>query len=167
MTEIKKKPVSYENLLVGAGLNLFETSTLGQPFEVTKTQMAANRAEGFGGAIRTIFSRGGILGFYQGLIPWAWIEAATKGSVLIFAQSELEYHCKKAGLSSFTSAILAGMGGGVAQAYTTMGFCTFMKTVEVTRAKGGGAANQSTWEVARAIFAKEGIRGINKGVNGT
>ena len=29
------------------------------------------------------------------------------------------------------------MGGGIAQAYTTMGFCTFMKTVEVTRHKSG------------------------------
>lgn len=29
------------------------------------------------------------------------------------------------------------MGGGIAQAYSTMGFCTFMKTVEVTRQKSG------------------------------
>ena len=27
------------------------------------------------------------------------------------------------------------MTGGIAQAYSTMGFCTFMKTVEVTRHK--------------------------------
>jgi hypothetical protein len=128
--------------------------------------MAANRAEGMLGACRTIYSRGGIFGFYQGLIPWAWIEAATKGSVLIFAQSELDYQCKNAGLSNFTSAILAGMGGGIAQAYTTMGFCTFMKTVEVTRSKAApGVAQQSTLQVAAAIYKKEGIRGINKGVN--
>ena len=92
----------------------------------------------------------------------AWIEAATKGSVLIFAQSELEYQCKSFGLGSFTSSILSGMGGGVAQAYTTMGVCTFMKTVEVTRSKGGAAAEKSTIQVAREIFAKEGIAGINK-----
>lgn len=29
----KKKPVSYENLALGAALNIFEVSTLGQPFE--------------------------------------------------------------------------------------------------------------------------------------
>lgn len=57
------------------------------------------------------------------------------------------------------------MGGGIAQAYTTMGFCTFMKTVEVTRSKGGDAAQKSTIQVAREIYAKEGIAGINKGVN--
>ena len=46
-----------------------------------------------------------------------------------------------------------------------MGFCTFMKTVEVTRHKDAAAANKSSVQVAREIFAREGIRGINKGVN--
>ena len=46
-----------------------------------------------------------------------------------------------------------------------MGFCTFMKTVEVTRHKEGGTAGKSTIQVAKEIFAKEGIRGMNKGVN--
>ncbi len=71
---VTKKTINPINLAIGAGLNLFETSTLGQPFEVVKTQMAASRGDGFAGAIRTVWSRGGILGFYQGLIPWAWIE---------------------------------------------------------------------------------------------
>ncbi|CAO3610735.1 unnamed protein product [Cunninghamella blakesleeana] len=44
-----------------------------------------------------------------------------------------------------------------------MGFCTFMKTVEVTRHKS--ATNESTFKIASDIFKKEGIRGINKGVN--
>lgn len=55
------------------------------------------------------------------------------------------------------------MGGGLAQAYTTMGICTFMKTVEVTRHKEGG--KESTFKIARDIFKKEGFAGINKGVN--
>jgi hypothetical protein len=46
-----------------------------------------------------------------------------------------------------------------------MGFCTFMKTVEVTRHKGGDAVAKSTIEVAKEIFAREGFAGINKGVN--
>jgi hypothetical protein len=33
----KKKPVSFANLGIGAALNIFEISTLGQPFEVLKT----------------------------------------------------------------------------------------------------------------------------------
>lgn len=56
------------------------------------------------------------------------------------------------------------MGGGVAQAYTTMGFCTFMKTVEVTRHKAVGV-KQSTFSVAYEVFKKEGILGLNKGVS--
>lgn len=73
------------------------------------------------------------------------------------------------------------MAGGIAQAYSTMGFCTFMKTVEVTRHKSGNkkllllfvatvteittGAKVSTLKVASDIFKKEGFRGINKGVN--
>lgn len=58
------------NLLIGAGVSLFEVTTLGQPFEVLKTQMAANREQGFGDAVRSVWARGGVRGFYQGLIPW-------------------------------------------------------------------------------------------------
>ena len=47
---------------VGAGLNLFEVTTLGQPLEVVKTTMAANRQGGMAGAINTVWSRGGVFG---------------------------------------------------------------------------------------------------------
>lgn len=50
--------------------HLQQVTTLGQPLEVLKTQMAANRSESMFQAFRTIWSRGGVLGFYQGLIPW-------------------------------------------------------------------------------------------------
>lgn len=83
------------------GLNMFETSTLGQPFEVMKTQMAANRGQPMMDGLKAIYSRGGLFGFYQGLIPWAWIEASTKGAVLLFTASELEYRSSVAGASPF------------------------------------------------------------------
>jgi len=133
--KLEKKPISWVNLAVGAGLNMFEVSTLGQPFEVLKTHLAANRNDSIFVAAKKTYQRGGILGFYQGLIPWAWIEACTKGAVLIFTASEIEYKARVAGSSPFMAGIIGGMGGGLAQAYTTMGFCTFMKTVEVTRHK--------------------------------
>lgn len=60
--KLEKKPVKFSNLLLGSGLNLFEVSTLGQPLEVMKTTMAANRQDGMAGAIQRIWSRGGILG---------------------------------------------------------------------------------------------------------
>jgi hypothetical protein len=137
----------------------------GQPFEVIKTAQAAERSDTLVTSIRKIYARGGLFGFYQGLWPWALIEASTKGAVLLFAASELEYLARSTfGLSSGPAGILAGMGGGIAQAYTTLGFCTFMKTVEITRHKDP-SGNVSTVQIAKDIFKREGIRGINKGVN--
>ena len=60
--KIEKKPVKFSNLLLGAGLNMFEVTTLGQPLEVMKTTMAANRKDGMAGAIARIWGRGGVLG---------------------------------------------------------------------------------------------------------
>jgi hypothetical protein len=104
---------------------------------------------------------------YQGLIPWAWIEASTKGAVLLFVASETEYYAKSFGSSNFVAGISGGMMGGLAQAYATMGFCTCMKTVEMTKSKAAsaGAKVPGTMETFMAIYRKEGIAGINKGVN--
>ncbi|SGZ52571.1 CIC11C00000000515 [Sungouiella intermedia] len=167
-TTIEKKPINFSNILLGAGLNLAEVTTLGQPLEVIKTTMAANRSLSLVQAGKLVWSRGGLFGFYQGLIPWAWIEASTKGAVLLFVSAEAEYRFRTMGASNFVSGMGGGVAGGVAQAYLTMGFCTCMKTVEITRAKQAnvaGAAQQSSFQVFREIFKKEGIRGINKGVN--
>jgi hypothetical protein len=60
--EIKKKDVSLSNLLLGATLNMFEVTSLGQPLEVVKTTMAANRADSFPAAMRRVWARGGLLG---------------------------------------------------------------------------------------------------------
>lgn len=164
--ELKKKPISFSNILLGAGLNLAEVSTLGQPLEVTKTTMAAHRSFSFMQAIRHVWSRGGIFGFYQGLIPWAWIEGSTKGAVLLFVSAESEYRYRSLGLNNFSAGIMGGITGGLAQAYMTMGFCTCMKTVEITRSKATEAGTpSSTWQIFKDIYRKEGIRGINKGVN--
>jgi hypothetical protein len=59
---LEKKPVKFSNLLLGAGLNMFEVTTLGQPLEVVKTTMAANRGDSFTGALSRIWGRGGVLG---------------------------------------------------------------------------------------------------------
>lgn len=110
-----------------------EVTTLGQPLEVLKTQMAANRQQTMLQAFNTVLSRGGIKGFYQGLIPWAWIEASTKGAVLLFASGEIETMAKeKFGLGGAGAGLLGGMGGGIAQAYATMGMsCSEYLSVSV------------------------------------
>lgn len=129
-------------------------TTLGQPLEVVKTQMASQRGDTMGTALRKVWGRGGVLGcaallpfspsctpqaqpltrrrlanpahmlapaVYQGLIPWAWIEASTKGAVLLFAAAEIEAGAMTAGIGPATAGLLGGMGGGVAQAYATVG----------------------------------------------
>ena len=60
--KLEKKPVKFSNLLLGAGLNMFEATTLGQPLEVVKTTMAANRNDGMLRAMSRIWGRGGVLG---------------------------------------------------------------------------------------------------------
>jgi len=164
---LEKKPIKFSNLLLGAGLNMFEVTTLGQPLEVVKTTMAAHRGDSMISALGRVWSRGGVLGFYQGLIPWAWIEASTKGAVLLFVASEAEYYARSAGASEFGGGIIGGVTGGVAQAYATMGFCTCMKTVEITKHKvaATGQKPPGTFETFMDIWRREGIRGINKGVN--
>jgi hypothetical protein len=59
------------------------------------------------------------------------------------------------------------MAGGLAQAYATMGFCTCMKTVEITKHKAAASGQKvpGTMETFMGIYRAEGIRGINKGVN--
>jgi len=60
--QLEKKPIKFSNLLLGAGLNMFEVTTLGQPLEVTKTTMAANRGDSFATALARIWGRGGVFG---------------------------------------------------------------------------------------------------------
>ncbi|KAF9056512.1 mitochondrial carrier domain-containing protein [Panaeolus papilionaceus] len=162
-----QKGINWSNIAVGGIMNMFEVTTLGQPLEVLKTQMAANRSQSMWMACKSVWSRGGVAGFYQGLIPWAWIEASTKGAVLIFAASEVESATLRAGINPGLAGLLGGMTGGVAQAYATMGFTTCMKTAEITRAKTAatGVKPPSTWAVFADIYRREGLAGVNKGVN--
>ncbi|KAI0348509.1 mitochondrial carrier [Trametopsis cervina] len=162
-----QKGVNWSNIAVGGIMNMFEVTTLGQPLEVLKTQMAANRSQTMMQAVQTVWSRGGVAGFYQGLIPWAWIEASTKGAVLLFTASEIENATVGFGLSPAVAGLLGGMGGGISQAYATMGISTCMKTAEITRHKqaAAGVKPPSTWAVFADIYRREGIAGINKGVN--
>jgi len=129
--------------------------------------MAANRSQTMVQALNSVWARGGFAGFFQGLIPWAWIEASTKGGVLLFTASEIETATTGMGMSPATGGLLGGMGGGIAQAYATMGFTTSMKTAEITRHKQAatGVKAPSTWALFFEILRKEGIRGVNKGVN--
>ncbi|KAE8138894.1 mitochondrial DNA replication protein [Aspergillus pseudotamarii] len=163
-----KRPIPYRNLAVGAFMNIFQVTSLGQPMEVLKTHLAANRKDTLLQAVQKTWTRGGVRAFYQGLIPWAWLEASTKGAILVVVSSEVEYHARtKFSASPTLCGVLGGIGGGVAQSYLTMGMTTCMKTVEVTRTKvaAEGARVPGTMETFFNIIREKGIRGVNKGVN--
>lgn len=164
---IEKKKVNVSNIGIGAILNLMEVCTLGQPLEVMKTTIASNRQLTMLQGVKHVYARGGLKGFFQGLWPWAIIEASTKGAVLMFSSSEVEYLAQaKLGYSSLGAGVLGGIAGGCAQAYTTLGFCTCMKTVEMTRAKSSAEEMaKSSFQVFKEIYKREGIIGINKGIN--
>lgn len=104
---------------------------------------------------------------YQGLIPWAWIEASSKGAVLLFVASETDRLARGVGFGNFGAGITSGMVGGLAQAYATVGFCTCMKTAEITKLKAAEAGGKppSTWATFMDTYRRGGIRGVNKGVN--
>lgn len=164
---IEKKKVNISNIGIGAILNLMEVCTLGQPLEVMKTTIASNRQLSMFQGMKHVYARGGFKGFFQGLWPWAIIEASTKGAVLMFTSSEVEYLAQaKFGYTSLGAGVLGGIAGGCAQAYTTLGFCTCMKTVEMTRAKSSAEEMaKSSFQVFKEIYKREGIVGINKGIN--
>ena len=88
----------------------------GQPLEVLKTQVAANRHQSLRQACGAIYACGGATAFWQGLYPWAWIEAVTKGGVLLLAQSEIDHVSRRyLNASPGIAGALGGVGGGVAQ----------------------------------------------------
>ncbi|KAK1449558.1 mitochondrial DNA replication protein YHM2 [Colletotrichum melonis] len=150
----------WRNLAIGSCMQLFQ--------EVIKTHMAANRGDSLRQAVRKTYARGGPLAFYQGLIPWAWIEASTKGSILFLASTETQYYAKKyLDANPITAGVLGGVVGGAAQAYLTMGVTTCMKTIEITRPKATvpGQRVPRTLELFIQVVRKDGIRGINRGVN--
>ncbi|TDZ34278.1 Citrate/oxoglutarate carrier protein [Colletotrichum spinosum] len=181
----QKRKTPWRNLAVGACMNVIQVTSLGQPMEVIKTHASANRNDTLGDAVRKTWGRAGFGGFYQGLIPWAWIEASTKGAILVLTSTEVEYYAKRSGLGSGAAGVLGGVVGGASQAYLTMGeghhrhhsleflltrpegVTTCMKTVEVTRQKGLGTAGKTpgTVEVFLQILREKGIRGVNRGVN--
>ncbi|KAH8734159.1 mitochondrial carrier domain-containing protein [Ilyonectria robusta] len=168
IVEHKKRKTPWSNLAVGACMNIFQVTSLGQPMEVLKTHVAANRGDSLADAVRKTWGRGGFRGFYQGLIPWAWIEASTKGAILILTSTEVEYYAQKHLHASNTVAgMFGGVAGGAAQAYLTMGMTTCMKTIEVTRNKTAkaGVRVPGTMETFVNIIREKGIRGVNRGVN--
>lgn len=69
----ERRAIPYRNLGVGAIINVFQVTSLGQPMEVVKTHLAANRHDTLKDSVRKTWSCGGFTTFYQGLIPWVYV----------------------------------------------------------------------------------------------
>ncbi len=151
------------NAAIGSSLQLFEISTLGIVFDNLKTVMAAHRNDRLRDAIARVYAKGGVSAFYRGLIPWGWIEASTKGGVLLASSSYVTSQMSHLGANTELASAVGGLAGGVCQAYAVMGFSTMMRTVEITR--GAGPRTDGTLAVALKVLQKDGIRGMYKGVN--
>ncbi|KAI9604281.1 hypothetical protein H4Q26_003895 [Puccinia striiformis f. sp. tritici PST-130] len=155
------------NLMVGAAVSMFEVTTLGQPLEVLKTHMAAHRDSGLKGMCGIEVEAAGFGDFIK-----AWIESSSAGAILLFTAAELEsFSVNNLKVSPGAAGFIGGCGGGVAQAYLSMGVCTTMKTAEITRSKQSIRSlttptnSKGTMGLFIDILKKEGIQGINKGVH--
>ncbi|KAI8170071.1 Citrate/oxoglutarate carrier protein [Colletotrichum sp. SAR 10_70] len=78
----------------------------------------------------------------------AWLEASTKGAILVLTSTEVEYYAKRSGLGTEIAGVLGGIVGGASQAYLTM-----------------AGRTPGTMEVFLQILRTKGIRGVNRGVN--
>ena len=116
----------------------------------------------------------------------AWLEASTKGSVLILTSTEAELFAREyLHVGHSAAGVIGGVAGGAAQSYLTMGafnnsigsenhllmaaigITTSMKTAEITRAKTAaqGLEVPTTMQLFLRQWKTKGIRGVNRGVN--
>jgi len=153
----EKNPSFLSTVTRGAFLSCSESASLGQPFEVWKTRMAANRAETTCQSARAIYAEAGVLGFWAGLAP-KLLECSTKGAVLLVASDALQDGCTALGLSKGAAGFVAGAGGGVAQT-SVMGPSTFLVTAAVT----GRAQGVTIASTARKAWSERGIAGFYPG----
>ncbi|KAK2037398.1 MFS general substrate transporter [Colletotrichum somersetense] len=104
----------------------------------------------------------------RGRIMFAYIMGPTLGPTIgpIIGGNLTAAAGWRVGASEFGGGIIGGVTGGVAQAYTTMGFCTCMKTVDITKHKMAASGQSvSIWVTFMDIYRRGGLRGINKGVH--
>jgi hypothetical protein len=119
-----------KDLITGGVLQCLEAATVGMPFEVWKTHMGTYRTNTTMQSFRAIYAQGGARAFWQGLQA-KLVESFLKGGVLLFSKEAIINSCQNFGLSEFTSGLIGGFGGGVAQV-SVVGPCTFLITASVT-----------------------------------
>jgi len=77
----------------------------------------------------------------------------------MFTASEIEKYSQRQGLSPGTSGLLGGMGGGIAQAYATMGECFRLSQEEQSRCRIGCSSSEREEELSK-LELEGGTEGI-------
>eukprot|EP01006_Ploeotia_vitrea_P004138 TRINITY_DN113926_c0_g1_i1.p1 TRINITY_DN113926_c0_g1~~TRINITY_DN113926_c0_g1_i1.p1 ORF type:complete len:279 (-),score=23.31 TRINITY_DN113926_c0_g1_i1:22-858(-) len=148
------------NLLVGVAGEVVFYTTLGQPLDVLKTHMAAFRGQTIPQALRAIWNRGGVHGFYQGLL-FSLCETPSAG-VLFYTHSTVMNFLQQRGITS--EALCTTVGGAIGGAAASVPMCIFaqFRVAEITRPKNN-SANTSPLFVVRHIYNKYGVVGFFRG----
>jgi hypothetical protein len=109
--------------------------------------MAANRSQTMYQALTSIWARGGVAGFYQGLIPWVSLVTVASANANGCCRPGLRLLPRElcscspllrwkdavlsAGINPGAAGLLGGMTGGIAQAYATMGMLAYYRRQSV------------------------------------
>lgn len=118
--------------------------------------MGTYRNQGTMEALRNVYNKGGVKGFWAGWQP-KMVESFLKGGILLFSKEAIIRSTSAMGMSEVYSGLIGGFGGGVAQV-TVMGPCTFLVTAAVTGDKSVSLLSrvQNTWKT-------QGIGGFYRG----
>ena len=135
---------------------MMEAATLGLPFEVWKTHMGTYRKESTMEALKNVYTKKGIRGFWAGWEP-KMVEAFLKGGILLFAKDAVMRAMTTAGSGEISAGLVGGFVGGCAQV-TVLGPCTFLVTAAVT-----GDRSISIYKRTVDTFAARGIGGFYQG----
>ncbi len=118
--------------------------------------MGTYRNQGTMEALRNVYSKGGVKGFWAGWQP-KMVESFLKGGILLFSKEAIIRSTSSVGMSEVTSGLIGGFGGGVAQV-TVMGPCTFLVTAAVT-----GDKSVSLLSRVKLTWQTQGIGGFYRG----
>jgi hypothetical protein len=118
--------------------------------------MGTYRNQGTMEALRNVYKKGGIKGFWAGWQP-KMVESFLKGGILLFSKEAIIRSTTTMGMSEGYAGLIGGFGGGVAQV-TVMGPCTFLVTAAVT-----GDKSISLFSRVQTTWRTQGIGGFYHG----
>ncbi|DBA00876.1 TPA: hypothetical protein N0F65_008519 [Lagenidium giganteum] len=105
-------------LVIGAGVTLGYEFAMGHYLEFIKIMKQTHPTESYAALTRQIVSKKGIVGIWDGFVPWGAVQGVAKGSVFAwghaFTRQSLQPFVERGSISKGTAEVIAGgVGGGV------------------------------------------------------